>query len=138
MRWNEFVAACLTTVNATARAVEAAGGILLPLAAHVEFAGSFTNFEGRVQRFEPALSPAGSARPAHELGLELAHTLGLEFWPRPGRPELLLDAVWSLLVPAGAALAAPAWNAVPQNELVPAPRQTAAPLTKGYTPTGTV
>lgn len=134
----DFVVAALPSMNATAQAVEAAGGMLLPLATHVEFAGSFTNFEGRVQRFEPALSPAGSSRPGHELGLELAHSMGLQFWPQADPPALVLDAIWSLLVPAGAGLAAPEWNAVPQNHLVPAPRRTADPITKGYTPTGTV
>ena len=134
----DFVAAALTNVNATAQAVAAAGGILLPLATHAEFAGSFTNFEGRVQRFEPALSPFGSALAGYELGLELAHTMGLSFWPQPDRPERVLEAIWALLVPANAGLPVPAWSAVPESQLVPAARRTAQPVTKGYTPMGTV
>ncbi|MEX0935690.1 MAG: molybdopterin-dependent oxidoreductase [Gemmatimonadota bacterium] len=37
---------------------------LLPVTTFAEQEGSFTNFEGRVQRFWPALRPPGAARPA--------------------------------------------------------------------------
>jgi NADH-quinone oxidoreductase subunit G len=37
--------------------------LVLPSAAWVEREGTFTNFEGRVQRFRAAMEPAGTARP---------------------------------------------------------------------------
>src|SRR5688572_24585650 len=40
---------------------------VLPAAAWVEREGTFTNFEGRVQRFRAAVEPLGSALPAWEL-----------------------------------------------------------------------
>jgi NADH-quinone oxidoreductase subunit G len=49
---------------------------LLPLTSFAEQEGTFTNFEGRVQRFWPALTPPPMARPAWQvLGVVLA---GLE------------------------------------------------------------
>ncbi len=38
--------------------------IVLPVTSHAEQEGTFTNHEGRVQRFWPALQPPGMARPA--------------------------------------------------------------------------
>jgi len=38
--------------------------LVLPITSFAEMDGSFTNFEGRVQRFHRALEPAGIARPA--------------------------------------------------------------------------
>jgi predicted molibdopterin-dependent oxidoreductase YjgC len=40
---------------------------VLPAAAWVERDGTFTNFEGRVQRFRTSLEPAGHALPAWDL-----------------------------------------------------------------------
>jgi predicted molibdopterin-dependent oxidoreductase YjgC len=37
--------------------------LVLPSAAYVEREGTFTNFQGRVQRFRTALEPLGEARP---------------------------------------------------------------------------
>ncbi|MDY7038704.1 MAG: molybdopterin-dependent oxidoreductase, partial [Thermodesulfobacteriota bacterium] len=41
--------------------------IVLPGAAFSEKGGSFTNLEGRIQRFEPVVSPPGSAKPDWEI-----------------------------------------------------------------------
>jgi NADH-quinone oxidoreductase subunit G len=41
-----------------------AAHFVLPVTTHAEQEGTFTNFEGRVQRFWPALRPPGMARPA--------------------------------------------------------------------------
>jgi predicted molibdopterin-dependent oxidoreductase YjgC len=49
---------------------------VLPAAAWVERDGTFTNFEGRVQRFRPALTPFGDARPAWDIVTELLGMLG--------------------------------------------------------------
>jgi NADH-quinone oxidoreductase subunit G len=46
---------------------------VLPAAAWVEREGTFTNFQGRVQRFRQALDPLGEARPEWEI---LGHVLG--------------------------------------------------------------
>ena len=40
---------------------QSAGALVLPSAAWVERDGTFTNFEGRVQRFRAAVAPAGEA-----------------------------------------------------------------------------
>jgi len=51
--------------------------IVLPSAAWVEREGTFTNFEGRVQRFRTAVDPFGSARPDWDvLGHVLATVTG--------------------------------------------------------------
>ena len=47
--------------NASPTSARAA--LVLPSAAYAERDGTFTNFEGRVQRFRPALTPLGEARP---------------------------------------------------------------------------
>jgi NADH-quinone oxidoreductase subunit G len=41
--------------------------LVLPAAAWVERDGTFTNFEGRVQRFRPALAPLGESLPAWDI-----------------------------------------------------------------------
>jgi NADH-quinone oxidoreductase subunit G len=56
-----------------ANAASELGHLVLPSAAWVEREGTFTNFEGRVQRFRTAVEPFGSARPDWEvLGQVLA------------------------------------------------------------------
>jgi NADH-quinone oxidoreductase subunit G len=45
-------------------AATTAADYVLPVGTHAESEGTFTNREGRVQRFEPALEPPGMARPA--------------------------------------------------------------------------
>jgi NADH-quinone oxidoreductase subunit G len=58
-------------------AVSAGAHLVLPSAAHVEREGTFTNFEGRVQRFRVALEPIGEARPDWQILADLARGLGL-------------------------------------------------------------
>jgi NADH-quinone oxidoreductase subunit G len=53
----------LIYVGTNANATSALARYVLPSAAWVERDGTFTNFEGRVQRFRAALSPLGEARP---------------------------------------------------------------------------
>jgi len=50
---------------------------LLPVTTHAEEEGSFTNFEGRVQRFQPALKLRGQMRPAWAWLKEIASKMGL-------------------------------------------------------------
>ncbi len=48
---------------------------VLPIAAYPELEGSFTNFQGRVQRLSPAFPPPGQALPAIEVLARLGHAL---------------------------------------------------------------
>ncbi|ACL04250.1 NADH-quinone oxidoreductase subunit 3-like protein (Nqo3/NuoG) [Desulfatibacillum aliphaticivorans] len=52
--------------------------MILPGAVFAEKAGSFTNMEGRVQSFKPALPLPGAARPDWEILAMLAHKLGMD------------------------------------------------------------
>ncbi|MEJ2502829.1 MAG: molybdopterin-dependent oxidoreductase, partial [Gemmatimonadota bacterium] len=54
----------LGTVDSPALAT---ADFVLPITSHAEQEGTFTNFEGRVQRFWPALNPPPMARPAWQL-----------------------------------------------------------------------
>jgi len=52
--------------------------VVLPSAAYVEREGTFTNFEGRVQRFRTALEPLGEARPDWLILSMIGKALGLK------------------------------------------------------------
>jgi NADH-quinone oxidoreductase subunit G len=54
-------------VGSNANATSARAHLVLPAAAWVERDGTFTNFEGRVQRFRAAVPPLGEALPAWEI-----------------------------------------------------------------------
>ncbi|MGH7197823.1 MAG: molybdopterin-dependent oxidoreductase [Candidatus Omnitrophota bacterium] len=54
----------------------AAADLVLPSASYAEKDGTFTNFEGRVQRIKKALEPLGSSRPTWQILLDLAALLG--------------------------------------------------------------
>jgi predicted molibdopterin-dependent oxidoreductase YjgC len=106
--------------------VARAGGWLLPLASHFEYAGSFTNFTGRVQRFEPALALPDAALPAYEYGIELAHTLGTSLWPSE-RPDNVLEAIWQQIAAAHPDIPHVSWADVPAFGLYPRWARTAHP-----------
>ncbi len=57
----------------------AAAGIVHPIAPHSESDGTFTTFEGRVQRFRKAMAPRGDALPVAELLQRIAAGLGAPF-----------------------------------------------------------
>ncbi len=63
-----------TNVNRTADTAH----ICLPLATYAEKTGTFTNFEGRVQKVAAALAPDGQAEPEWQIYAELARRLELE------------------------------------------------------------
>lgn len=48
---------------------------VLPSATHAEVEGTFTNFEGKIQRFERALFPLGESRPDWQIIVDLAKAL---------------------------------------------------------------
>jgi NADH-quinone oxidoreductase subunit G len=50
----------------------------IPIAAYAETVGTFMNFQGKAQKFEPALGLKGDARPGTWVLKELAKKLGLE------------------------------------------------------------
>jgi len=50
--------------------------VVLPGAAAAEKSGSFTNMEGRIQRFLPVVPPPGTAKPDYEILDQLASRLG--------------------------------------------------------------
>jgi predicted molibdopterin-dependent oxidoreductase YjgC len=74
---------------------------VLPAATWVEREGTFTNFEGRVQRFRAALEPLGQSLPAWDLLGRVLAALGGK--PAGGRAELWFREI-ARTVPAFAAL----------------------------------
>ncbi len=69
----------LVFIGPNANATAAQAHIVLPSASYAEQDGTFTNFEGRVQRIRAALLPAGEARPAWDILHALAKSLGVAF-----------------------------------------------------------
>jgi len=57
---------------------------VLPSAVYAEKEGTFTNFEGRVQRIRPAVLPAGESLPDLEVVARLAEELGISIDKNPG------------------------------------------------------
>jgi predicted molibdopterin-dependent oxidoreductase YjgC len=82
-----------------ANRTSAAAHLVLPSAAYVEREGTFTNFEGRVQRFRTALDALGEARPDWEVFSGLAVVLGL---PDPALTSSRADQVFQGLAGGGA------------------------------------
>lgn len=62
-----------TNENPTA----AVADLVLPGASYAEKEGTFTNFEGRVQRIWKALEPLGDSRPSWQILMDLGKTLGM-------------------------------------------------------------
>jgi len=50
--------------------------VILPAASFAEKEGTFTNFEGRIQRIRKAIEPAGDSLPDHEIIRRLAGVMG--------------------------------------------------------------
>ena len=66
-----------------------AAQVLLPSAAYVERHGTFTNFQGRIQRINAAFAPPGASQPAWRIYRRLANLLGAD-WNYPNH-----EAVWA-------------------------------------------
>ena len=64
------------TSRANANATSAGAHLILPSAAHVEREGTFTNFQGRVQRFRTAVEPLGDAMADWQVLGRLGRALG--------------------------------------------------------------
>lgn len=67
---------CLIVQTSNERPGLQSAHVVLPSAVYAERDGTFTNFEGRVQRINPAFSPRGDARPAWQLYQRLSQALG--------------------------------------------------------------
>jgi NADH-quinone oxidoreductase subunit G len=92
---------CIVFQGPNANATSERARLLLPSATYPEREGTFTNFEGRVQRFWPALEPVGEARADWEILAEVARALGHDW--RPTRAEQLFREL-AVAVPAFAGL----------------------------------
>ena len=67
----------------------AVADLVLPSACYAEKEGTFTNFEGRVQRVRKAIEPIAASRPTVEILQELSGLLGLKL--SYDRPEFIFD-----------------------------------------------
>ena len=56
-----------------------ASDVILPSCTAMEKAGTFTNIEGRVQRFSATVSPVGLSRPVWQIMSDLAKKMGVDF-----------------------------------------------------------
>ena len=68
--------AMLVYQGTNANATSARAHLVLPSAAYAERDGTFTNFQGRVQRFRAALTPLGDALPDWEILARVGRALG--------------------------------------------------------------
>jgi predicted molibdopterin-dependent oxidoreductase YjgC len=68
----------LIYTGTNANATSGRAHLVLPAAAWVERDGTFTNFQGRVQRFRTAVEPLGEALPAWDIVGRMLATLGVE------------------------------------------------------------
>jgi predicted molibdopterin-dependent oxidoreductase YjgC len=71
----------LVFAGSSANATSALAHLVLPSAAWVEREGTFTNFEGRVQRFRTAVEPPGDALAAWDIAGRVLRALGAEVEP---------------------------------------------------------
>jgi len=53
--------------------------VVLPKSSHMESAGSFCNWEGRIQTFEKVIKPITPSRPAWRIFSDLASKIGVDF-----------------------------------------------------------
>ncbi|MFO7996369.1 MAG: formate dehydrogenase subunit alpha [Dehalococcoidia bacterium] len=65
--------------------------VVLPAASFAEKTGTYTNFEGRVQKVQKAIAPLGKSLPDWEIILKLADTMGA---PMPySSPQQVMDEI---------------------------------------------
>jgi formate dehydrogenase alpha subunit len=72
--------------------------VVLPSTTFVEMDGTLTNMEGRVQRLQQAISPAGTSRPGWMIARELARHMGDTSWEYESAAEVMQEI--AALVPA--------------------------------------
>jgi NADH-quinone oxidoreductase subunit G len=122
----------LIFAGCNANATSDLAALVLPLAAWVERDGTFTNFQGRVQRFRAAVEPLGDALAAWDLLNRVLGTLGAaavgsraEHWFRAlaSAVPAFAGLTYQSIGDAGAMLA----GAAPTTAPVPPGRRTTAP-----------
>jgi NADH-quinone oxidoreductase subunit G len=64
--------------GSNANDVSRGADLVLPSAVYAEQSGTFTNLDGRVQRFWPALSPLGDSRPGWQILADFGAVMGLK------------------------------------------------------------
>ncbi|MFC2068288.1 formate dehydrogenase subunit alpha [Chloroflexota bacterium] len=69
--------------------------VVLPAVSFAEKEGTFTNFEGRVQRIRKAIEPAGNSLPDGEIIIQLAERLGSPM--SYSSPEQVMDEIEELV-----------------------------------------
>ncbi len=85
--------------------------LVLPLATFVEQDGSFTNYQGRVQRFHRAFAPRGEAKPGWEIASQIALLEG-------GSIPATAKDCFDLLTQTVAAYKTVTWQGLGDNGLV--------------------
>jgi predicted molibdopterin-dependent oxidoreductase YjgC len=81
---------CLIVQSANALPGWEQAHVVLPSATYAERDGTFTNFEGRVQRLNAAFAPRGEALPAWQIYQRLAQSLG-QAWTYTSTEAILTD-----------------------------------------------
>ncbi|MDP6931323.1 MAG: 2Fe-2S iron-sulfur cluster-binding protein [Myxococcota bacterium] len=109
-----------TRINGSSQAAQ----VVLPVAAHVEVDGSFTNGTGRVQRLRMAMPPRGDSRPGYELATLLGAALGTA--PDTGSASRAFGAL-AAVVPAYQGLSLDGLGAQGQQAQAPAAEAEASP-----------
>ena len=116
----------LIFTGTNANAISERAQWVLPAAAWVEREGTFTNFEGRVQRFRSAVEPLGQALPEWDLLGRIVAALGGT--PAGGRAELWFRELVRT-VPAFAGLSYQAIG--DHDQLIPGATSAGAPTPPG-------
>jgi predicted molibdopterin-dependent oxidoreductase YjgC len=98
-----------------ANAVAEAAHLVLPSAAYAERDGTFSNFEGRVQRFRTALPPLGEALPDWTILARLGRILGAD---GPAFTAERAERVFAALVSAVPGFAGMSYRALGDRGLV--------------------
>jgi NADH-quinone oxidoreductase subunit G len=83
LKWSVFIG---SNHNLTSESAS----FVLPSATYAEKNGTFTNFEGRVQKFTKAFEPLGESRPEWAILVELARRLGAP-WSYTSEEEIFSD-----------------------------------------------
>src|SRR3989442_3150358 len=68
----------LIFIGCNANGTSEIAGLVVPSATYAEKEGSFTNFQGRAQRFERAVAPLGDSLAEFDLAADLAARLGMD------------------------------------------------------------
>ena len=85
LKWSLFIG---SNHNVTSEASSS----VLPAAAYAEKYGTFTNFQGRVQKFNQAFEPLTESRPEWAILVELARRLGM-IWAYENEEDIFNDLV---------------------------------------------